>query len=79
TDKCSLKRTEYFIEGTEPQESCEAHTGEMPESPLPLEFPEDDASLPDKTRKLMRETENAVEDARKDLRKRLNKAMGGKP
>jgi penicillin-binding protein 1B len=79
TDMCSLKRTEYFIEGTEPQEKCEAHTGETPEAPLPLEFPEDDASLPDKTRKLMRETENAVEDARKELRKRLNKAVGGKP
>lgn len=77
TDRCSLKRTEYFIEGTEPQESCQAHEGETPDPLLPFEFPEDDEDLQDKAKKLMRETEKAVDDAQKEVRKRLRKAAGG--
>ena len=30
TDSCPTKRTEYFIEGTQPSEPCTAHSGDLP-------------------------------------------------
>ncbi|HJQ67415.1 MAG TPA: PBP1A family penicillin-binding protein [Blastocatellia bacterium] len=36
TESCPTRRTEYFVEGTQPVDSCEAHAGGLPfEAPLP--------------------------------------------
>jgi penicillin-binding protein 1B len=38
TEQCPTTRTEYFIEGTQPEDLCEAHSGEETESPLQPDF-----------------------------------------
>ena len=42
TEQCPAKRTEYFIEGTQPTEACDAHSGDKPVEPvLPgFDYPE---------------------------------------
>jgi len=81
TDQCPTRGTEYFIEGTQPQESCEAHSGERPElSPAPgFEWPEgkmDPKDADEKAKKLLRDAEKMVDDAQRDLKKQIKKASG---
>jgi penicillin-binding protein 1B len=79
TDACPARRTEYFIEGTEPKETCEAHSGNHPDIPaLPgFEWPEDKTTdLPDKTKKIMRDAEQMIDDAQREVRKQIKKASG---
>ncbi|MFP5262289.1 MAG: PBP1A family penicillin-binding protein [Blastocatellia bacterium] len=79
TDACPARRTEYFIEGTEPKETCEDHLGSHPDVPaLPgFEWPEDKTTdLPDKTKKIMRDAEQMIDDAQREVRKQIKKASG---
>ena len=78
TELCPARRTEYFIEGTQPQETCEAHTGEHPEQPpIPgFTWPEGQAELEDKARKLLRDAEKSVDDAAGEVKKQIKKATG---
>jgi penicillin-binding protein 1B len=79
TDACPAHRTEYFIEGTEPKEKCDGHSGDHPDVPtLPgFEWPEDKTiDLPDKTKKLMRDAERTFDDAQREARKQFKKALG---
>ena len=77
TDICPTRRTEYFIEGTQPTENCEAHTGEHPEStPMPgFSWPEG-TDLEEKTKKLLRDSEKVIEEAQRDVKKQIKKATG---
>jgi penicillin-binding protein 1B len=77
TDICPTRRTEYFIEGTQPTENCEAHTGEHPEStPMPgFSWPEG-TDLEEKTKKLLRDSEKVIEDAQREMKKQIKKATG---
>jgi membrane carboxypeptidase/penicillin-binding protein len=76
TEKCPAKRTEYFIEGTQPQENCEAHEEEDPDSTfIPgFSWPEDKTDMPEATKKLLREADKAVEDAQREVKKQIKKA-----
>jgi penicillin-binding protein 1B len=64
TDICPARRVEYFIEGTQPQTECDAHSGEDPEvPPAPVSpWPEGQA-------------EKLLEDARREVRKQVNKVL----
>jgi penicillin-binding protein 1B len=77
TDQCPARRTEYFLEGTQPQQLCEAHSGEHPEqTPIPgFEWPEGQ-DTEDKTKKLLRDSEKAVDDAAREMKKQIKKATG---
>jgi penicillin-binding protein 1B len=77
TDICPTKRTEYFIEGTQPTQPCDAHTGEHPEgAPVPaFEWPEG-MDLDEKAKKALRDSEKAVEDAQREIKKQIKKATG---
>ena len=77
TEKCPAHTTEYFIEGTQPQETCEAHTGEHPDSSSTgFSWPEDKTEMPESTKKILREADKAVEDAQRELHKQIKKAAG---
>lgn len=72
TEECPTKRTEYFIEGTQPTEACTGHSPEHPADPtLPgFEWPE---GMPDKEpKKPAREGEDPGEDVQQ--RKQIKKA-----
>jgi penicillin-binding protein 1B len=75
TDQCPAKHTEYFIEGTQPQQLCEAHTGEQPEQiPAPgFAWPEGQ-DIEDKTKKTLRDAEKGVDDAQREMKKQIKKA-----
>jgi len=75
TDLCPTKKTEYFIEGTQPQKMCEAHSGEHPEiTPTPgFQWPEDQMDMENKAKKL-RDEEKSNDDAGRDLKKQVKKA-----
>jgi penicillin-binding protein 1B len=74
-EKCPARVSEYFIEGTQPQEPCEAHEGEQPESLVPgFSWPEDKTDMPEATKKILREADKAVEDAQRELNKQIKKA-----
>jgi penicillin-binding protein 1B len=77
TDQCSARRTEHFLEGTQPQQLCEAHTGEHPEqSPAPgFAWPEGQ-DIEDKTKKLLHDAEKTVDDAAREMKKQIKKATG---
>ncbi|MEK6287880.1 MAG: PBP1A family penicillin-binding protein [Acidobacteriota bacterium] len=77
TDQCLARRTEYFIEGTQPQESCEAHTGEHPELPaIPgFDWPEGQ-DIEDKAKKLLRDVEKGIDEAGREMKKQIKKATG---
>jgi penicillin-binding protein 1B len=77
TDQCSARRTEYFLEGTQPQQLCEAHTGEHPEqTPIPgFAWPEGQ-DIEDKSKKLLRDAEKSVDDAAREMKKQIKKATG---
>jgi penicillin-binding protein 1B len=76
TDQCPTRRTEYFIEGTQPQQLCEGHTGEHPEQPATPGFawPEGQVEPEDKAKKMLREAEKAVDDATREMKKQIKKA-----
>jgi penicillin-binding protein 1B len=78
TEKCAARRTEFFIEGTQPMEPCEAHTGEHPElPPIPgFEWPEDQIKTEDKVKKLLKDAEKTIDDAGSDIKKQIKKATG---
>lgn len=78
TEQCPARRTEYFIEGTQPQETCEAHSREHPEiPPIPgFVWPEGKADLEDAAKKVMRDTERTLEDAQREMKKQIKKATG---
>jgi penicillin-binding protein 1B len=82
TDLCPTRRTEYFIQGTQPDKQCEAHSGENPElPPIPkFEWPEDlispDDKDKDKDKKPQRDAGKTVDDATRDLKKQIKKATG---
>lgn len=77
TDQCPAHRTEYFIEGTQPQQLCEAHTGEHPEQPgVPgFAWPEGQ-DIEDKTKKMLRDAEKGIDDAAREMKKQIKKATG---
>ncbi|HSB09054.1 MAG TPA: PBP1A family penicillin-binding protein [Blastocatellia bacterium] len=77
TDICPARQTEYFIEGTQPTDSCEAHTSEHPETTLPPGFawPEG-MELEEKAKTVLRDSEKAVEDAQREMKKQIKKATG---
>ena len=76
TDQCPTRRTEYFIEGTQPQQLCEGHTGEHPEQPATPGFawPEGQVEPEDKAKKMLRDAEKAVDDAAREMKKQIKKA-----
>jgi penicillin-binding protein 1B len=76
TDQCPTRRTEYFIEGTQPQQLCEGHSGEHPEQPATPGFawPEGQVEPEDKAKKMLRDAEKAVDDAARELKKQIKKA-----
>lgn len=78
TELCPARRSEYFIEGTQPQELCQAHTGESPEqAPIPgFTWPEGQTELEDKARKLLRDAEKSIDDAAGEMKKQIKKATG---
>ena len=78
TDQCPSRRTEYFIEGTQPQQMCEAHSGEHPEqTPMPgFAWPEGRVDLEDKAKKMFRDAEKTVDDAAHEMKKQIKKATG---
>lgn len=78
TELCPARRTEYFIEGTQPQEICEAQSGESPEQPpIPgFTWPEGQTELEDKARKLLRDAEKSIDDAAGEVKKQIKKAPG---
>ncbi len=77
TDQCPARRTEYFIEGTQPQQLCEAHTGEHPEqTPIPgFAWPEGQ-DIEDKAKKVLRDAEKGIEDTQREMKKQIKKATG---
>ena len=79
TDSCPTHRTEYFIEGTQPTQTCEAHSGEHPEfPPIPgFEWPEDQIQPDDKAKKLLRDADKENDNAAREMKKQIKKA--GKP
>ena len=73
TDQCLERKTEYFIEGSEPKELCD-HSPEHPDNPLPPDFkwPEGQTDPADRTRRALREAEQqAVEDSQHDSRRQM--------
>jgi membrane carboxypeptidase/penicillin-binding protein len=78
TDVCPAHRNEYFIQGTEPKEACNGHSGDQPDVPLlpGFEWPEDKTTdLPDKAKKIMRDAERTIDDAQREVRKQIKKAL----
>jgi penicillin-binding protein 1B len=78
TDQCPARRTEYFIEGTQPQQACEAHSGEHPEqTPIPgFAWPEGQMDIEDRARKMLRDTEKGIDDAAREMKNQIKKATG---
>ena len=74
SDGCPARRNEYFIEGTEPKESCNEHTGEHPESSgIPgFDWPEG-KDITDKAKKVVRDAEETIDEARKQIKKAVGK------
>jgi membrane carboxypeptidase/penicillin-binding protein len=66
TDECPTKRTEYFIEGTQPTEPCNGHSGDKPAEHASPDFswPE---GMPDRdTSKPPKDDEETPEDVPRD-------------
>lgn len=74
TDSCPAHRNEYFIEGTQPQESCKEHTGENPESSgFPgFDWPEG-RDITDKAKKVVRDAKETIDEAHKQIKKAAGK------
>lgn len=75
TDQCPSHRTEYFIQGTEPQKLCEAHSGDHPEQPpIPgFAWPEGQADPDDKSKKPPHDAEKSIDDVQREIKKQLKK------
>ncbi len=76
TQSCPTRRVEYFVEGTQPSDNCEAHSGGLPLDPPvfpPVEPPKELKHLPEKINRSMRELEKAVDEVERQMR-RANKA-----
>jgi len=73
TEECPVKRTEYFIEGTQPTEPCNGHSADKPSEPgLPgFEWPE---GMPEKDKKPPKDGEDVPDDAPPATRKQIKKA-----
>jgi penicillin-binding protein 1B len=81
TEYCPTRRVEYFIAGTQPTETCqEEDAGETDEPAATPEFqwPEGQ-DLPDKTKKVLRDVEEMVDDAQREVRKQIKKATEKPP
>ena len=78
TDLCPARRTEYFIEGTQPTQTCEAHSGEHPEfPPIPgFAWPEDQIAPDDKTKKSPVDLDNENSNSARELKKQIKRATG---
>jgi penicillin-binding protein 1B len=78
TEQCLARKTESFVEGTQPQQPCEAHSGEHPEQPpIPgFNWPEGQADIEEKSKKLLRDAQKTVDDAARELKKQVTKAPG---
>jgi penicillin-binding protein 1B len=72
TDSCPTHRTEYFIEGSQPTDSCRAHSGEVPGLPG-FSWPED---FPEKAKQTAKDVEKAIDEAEREVRKQVKKAAG---
>jgi penicillin-binding protein 1B len=68
TELCPTRRTEHFIEGTQPEEMCNAHSGEDPELPLrpDFEWPEGRSEIPETRPRTTREREKDVKEPRSE-------------
>lgn len=78
TDQCPTHRTEYFVAGTQPEQSCEAHTGEHPalQPPAGFEWPEDRPNMEDSGKKPARDPEKNNDNVDRDMRKQIKKTAG---
>ena len=78
TDTCPSHRTEYFVEGTQPTETCETHSSEHPEfPPIPgFEWPEDQIPPDDKAKKVLRDADKENDNAAREMKKQIKKATG---
>jgi penicillin-binding protein 1B len=78
TEACPVKRTEYFIEGTQPTEPCNGHSDDKPIEPgLPgFEYPE---GLPEKDKKPPKDGEVAPDDAQPPITRKQIKKAADKP
>ena len=78
TDTCPTHRSEYFIEGTQPTQTCEAHSSEHPEfPPIPgFEWPEDQIPPDDKAKKVLRDADKENDNAAREMKKQIKKATG---
>lgn len=77
TDSCPTRRAEYFVEGTQPSDNCEAHSGALPLDPPvfpPIEPPKELKNLPEKINRGVRELEKTVDEAEREMRRAVNKA-----
>ncbi len=76
TEGCPGRRLEYFIEGTQPVQICQEHSGEMPDvEPTPdFRWPEG-SDLPDKAKKILKDTEDMIDEAGRRVRKQVQKYM----
>jgi penicillin-binding protein 1B len=77
TEQCPTRRTEYFIEGTQPNEECNGHSGEHPDALKPPDFdwPEG-REIPDKAKQIMRDAEKTMDEVQREVRKQIKKATG---
>ncbi|HLG14233.1 MAG TPA: PBP1A family penicillin-binding protein [Blastocatellia bacterium] len=75
-DQCTNRITEYFIEGTQPEETCVTHTSEHPEiAPGSLlKQAENEHGLPDESKRIIRDAERAVNDRQREVRRQMEKA-----
>jgi penicillin-binding protein 1B len=78
TEQCPVKRTEYFIEGTQPTEPCNGHSADKPVEPvLPgFEWPE---GLPNKDQKPPKEDETTPDDTQPPITRKQIKKAADKP
>jgi len=85
TDSCPTKRTEYFIDGTQPTEPCNMHSGDLPTgTALPaFVYPEERDPQADKDKPSNRSPDKPVEkppyDFGTNFNKQIKKAATGKP
>jgi penicillin-binding protein 1B len=52
TDQCPIHKSEFFIEGTQPEEKCEGHSGDL-ELPIPFEWPEGNDEVTERPRRVV--------------------------
>ncbi len=79
TESCPARRTEYFIQGTQPETPCHEHSGEEPPLTPPLpddQWPEGQPDDPrDKPKKAPHEIENGVDEGRKKPHREAEKGI----